>query len=399
MAFSQEETDTLPSVDTSLRIINLTPYVTQNIDSVFVYQFSINKDPNQYYFFLRNAPVGLSIGKNSGIVTFRAPKNYFQSGRLKYDFAYGVQIGVQSLSYPTDRIDTSFSIVFYNTEIIPSKIKPTVSGTVYIEEGQALSFTVQCEIGSFPFETVLFSSSVPIENYKPVSSCGDDFSWTPGFDFVKETDSAKVKVVILTFIGSTKFKTRDTAIVTIAVRNALNYPVAKQNYENVQLATRRYILQLKFSFLQLDRRLRKTKHIRLAFDLVSAGTALTGTILNTSSSTGDQKTGKILPSVGLALTPIKEAAAPNKPVEQNQAALIRSTIKRLEYILQDNLLVGEKDEEIVVKTTRLKDELRQAQMQMIDIPIAFSTDLSEEELNEYFNNPKVNRKYRLSRNR
>lgn len=394
---SQETIDSLPPRDTALRIINLNPYITQNIDSVFVYQFSINKDPEQYYWFLQNAPVGLSIGKNNGIVSFRAARNYFQSGKLKYDFPYPVHIGVQSLTNPADRADTSFSILFYNTEIIPSKIKPTVSGTAYINEGEMLSFSVQCEAGSFPIETILFSSSIPIQGYKPVVSCGEEFIWSPGFDFVKETDSAGMKIVSLTFIGSSKFKSRDTAVVRVAVRNALNYPVAVQSYEQVYNSIEMYILQLKYSFLQLDKKLRKIKNTRLAFDLTSAGAALTGTILNTSSSEKAQKTGKVLPSVGLALTPIKEAAAGNKPVEQNQAALIRSTIKRLEYMLHDNVLVGEKDDEIVKKTNRLKEELKQAQVQMIDIPIDISTDLSEEELNDYFNNPKVNKKYRLNR--
>src|SRR5690606_13748296 len=107
-----------------------------------------------------------------------------------------------------------------------------------------------------------------------------------------------------------------------------------------------------------------------------------------------QRTGKILPSVGVSLVPIKEAVAPQKVVDQNQATNIRAAIKRLEFMVQDNALVGEVDPEIVRKTNKLKDELKQIQVQLIDIPIDITNNMSEKELNDYFNNPKVNRKYR-----
>ena len=99
--------------------------------------------------------------------------------------------------------------------------------------------------------------------------------------------------------------------------------------------------------------------------------------------------------VGLALVPIKEASVPNKAVDQNQAAAIRTSIKRLEYMVQDNQLIGDKDLDIVKKNNKLKDELKQAQIQLIDVPIDITNNLSEEELNDYFNSPKVNKKYRL----
>jgi hypothetical protein len=380
-----------------LRIINFNAYFTQHIDSVNVYQFRINKDSSDYFWYLRNAPVGLSINKNTGVVTYKAAKNYFLTGRLKYDFPYKVGIGIQSLSDPADKLDTSFSISFYNTEIIPSQLKPSVSGLLTVQEGETLSFNIQCETGSLPFDAILFSSSIPLRNYSTPKECGDVFTWTPDFDFVKETDSARTKIVQLQFIGSTKSSMRDTVSVRIAVKDALNYPVANETYYLVQKNIKLYVLQLKYAFLQLDKKLRKVKTARTAFDLTAASTALTGTILNTSSSDKAQRTGKILPSVGLVLTPIKEAAAPNKTVEQNQAALIRTTIKRLEYMLQDNELIGEKDPDILTKTAKLKDELKQAQVQLIDIPVDISNQMSEEELNRYFNSPKVNKKYRLRR--
>lgn len=381
----------------ALRIINFNAYFTQHVDSVNVYQFRINRDSSNYYWYLQNAPVGLSINKSTGVVSYKAAKNYFLTGRLKYDFPYKVGIVVQSLLDPAEKLDTFFSISFYNTEIIPSRIKPSVSGLLTVQEGESLSFNIQCETGSLPIDAILFSSNIPLKNYSTPQQCGDAFTWTPDFDFVKETDSARTRIVMVQFIGSTKSTMRDTASVRIAVKDALNYPVANETYNMVQKNINLYVLQLKYAFLQLDKKLRKVKTARTVFDLTAASTALTGTILNTSSSEKAQKTGKILPSVGLVLTPIKEAAAPNKTVEQNQAALIRTTIKRLEYMLQDNELIGEKDPDILTKTAKLKDELKQAQVQLIDIPVDITNQMSEEELNRYFNSPKVNKKYRLRR--
>ena len=54
----------------------------------------------------------------------------FLSGKLKYDTQYKVKIGVQNLNDPKDKMDTTFSILFYNTDIIPSKIKPTVGNNL-----------------------------------------------------------------------------------------------------------------------------------------------------------------------------------------------------------------------------------------------------------------------------
>jgi hypothetical protein len=175
--------------------------------------------------------------------------------------------------------------------------------------------------------------------------------------------------------------------------------VAKEEYELVNKNARSYILQLKYVFLQLDKKLKKVKSFRTGFDLSSAGSATAGTILNTSSSQSAKNAGKVLPSIGVALVPIKEATVPNKTVEQNQASQIRTAIKRLEYMVNDNTLIGEKDDDIVKKTAKLKDELKQVQVQLIDIPVELTGNMTEEELNNYFNSPKVNKKYRLKRKR
>lgn len=387
--------DSLYARDSVLRITNLNPYFTLHVDSTLSYQLQVNKNPENYFWFLKNSPVGLRIDKDNGSLRFKAEKAYFLSGKLKYDVNYKVQVGVQNLYDPTERIDTGFTIVFYNTEIIPSKVKSNVSGTIYIDEGEKISIRILCEEGSFPFVNILTLTSRPIVGYKEVTNCNGEFNWTPAFDFVKENDSAKVRIVDLSFIGTTRFQVKDTANIKLVVRDALNYPLALEEYKQVVKNTERYVLQLKFTFLQLDKKLKRTKSVRTSFDLTSATTSLTGTILATSSGEDAQRTGKILPSIGLAMVPIKEASAPNRSVDQNQAASIRSSIKRLEYMLGENSLIGERDWEIAKKTNNLKNELKQTQIQLIDVPLEFTNNLSEEELNRYFNSPKVNKKYRL----
>jgi hypothetical protein len=387
--------DTVINTDTVLRIIDLNPYFTVHVDSSFTHQLHINKNPENYFWYLRNAPVGLRINRESGVINFKADKSYFLSGRLKYDVSYDVTIGVQNLKDPKEKIDTNFAIVFYNTEVIPSKLKPTVSSTITIEEGETVSFKVICENGNFPIENIITLTDAPISKFQLVQKCGDEFSWTPGFDFTKETDPGKQKTVTLSFIGSTKFQIKDTAIVKVIVKDALNYPLALEDYNQTVKNINRYVLQLKYTFLMLDKKLKKTKSVRTTFDITSASTSLTGTILSTSDDRNAQRNGKILPSVGLALVPIKEASVPNKAVDQNQAGAIRTSIKRLEYMVQDNQLIGDKDPDIVKKLNKLKDELKQAQIQLIDVPIDITNNLSEEELNNYFNSPKVNKKYRL----
>lgn len=392
-----QQTDTAVVIqpDSSLRIINLNPYFTLHVDSSLSYQLQINKPETAYFWYLRNAPVGLRINKDNGLLNFRAEKSFFLSGKLKYDVNYKVILGVQNLYNPTEKIDTSISIVFYNTEIIPSRVKPTVNSTIRMDEGETISFKVLCETGSFPIEDIITLTNVPIAGYSDVKACGESFSWTAPYDFVKESDSGRVKIMTLSFIGSTKFKVSDTAQVKVIVREALNYPMAVAEYKQTVHNVDRYVLQLKYTFLQLDKRLKKTKSARTTFDLTSATTSLTGTVMATASNENTKKYGQILPSVGLALVPIKEAAVPNKAVDQNQAALVRTSIKRLDYIVGDNMLVGERDADITKKTNKLRDELKQVQVQLIDVPIELTNNLTEEELNRYFNSPKVNKKYRL----
>jgi hypothetical protein len=385
------------SVDTVLRIKNLNPYFTLHVDSTLQYPLEINRDQSDYYWFLRNSPIGVRINKDNGMLSVKVEKSYFLSGKLKYDNEYKVTVGVQSLTNPKEKVDTSFTILFYNTDIIPSKVKPSVSGTLYIDEGETVSFKVQCENGSFPIDNITFFSNTPLINYSVIRECNQDFTWSPGFDFVKDSDSAKVKVVNLSFVGANRFMLKDTAVVRIVVRDALNYPLALDEYNKQVRAVSTYILQLKYTFLQLDKNVKKVKTTRTTFDITGSATALTGSILNSSTNESTAKTGRVLPSVGVSLVPVKEAVAPPKTFDQNQASLIRSSIKRLEYMLRDNSLIGDRDAQITTKANRLKEELKQIQIQLIDIPIEITNNMTEEELNQYFNSPKVNRKYRIKK--
>ena len=397
-SLAQPDTVTVPeSTDTILRIKNLNPFFTLHVDSTLQYNLEINKAESDYYWFLRNSPVGLRINKDNGLLTFRVEKSFFLSGKLKYDQEYPVQVGVQNLNNPGERIDTFFRILFYNTDIMPSRVKPSVNSTLVVEEGDTVSFKVQCENGSFPIEHITFFANTPLKNYSPITKCSDDFLWSPTFDFVKETDSGKVKILTLNFVGANRFMIRDTATVRIIVKDALNYPLAVQEYQLQVRNISTYVLQLKYNFLQLDKRVKNVKNTRTTFDITVSTTALTGSILASSAREATQKTGKILPSVGVSLVPIKEAVAPAKIFDQNQASLIRSSIKRLEYVVRDNSLVGERDSDLTRKTSKLKEELKQIQIQLIDIPIDVTSSMSEEELNQYFNSPRVNKKYRLKK--
>lgn len=399
-------TDTIPvdsihiAVDTPeipLRIKNLNPYFTLHVDSTLIYNLEINKDESNYYWYLRNSPVGLRINKDNGQLTFKADKSLFLSGKLKYDNEYRVNIGVQNLNDPSMRVDTFFSILFYNTDIIHSRVKPTVSSTLTVDEGDTVAFKVQCENGSFSIDNITFFANMPLKNFTLVKKCDDDFIWSPPFDFVKESDSGKVRILLLSFVGANKFNIRDTAIVRVVVRDALNYPLAKQEYELQRSIIENYMLRLKYTFLQLDKRVKKVKNTRTTFDITGSTTALTGSLLSTSNNEATKKAGQVMPSVGVSLVPIKEAVAPQKVFDQNQASAVRAAIKRLDYMLQDNALVGERDPDITKKTNKLKEEMKQIQVQLIDVPVEMTANMTEEELNQYFNSPKVNRKYRMKR--
>ncbi len=230
---AQADSLSIKKEDTALRIKNFSPYFTLHVDSTLDYHFQINKDTQQYYWFLRNSPVGLKINKDNGVLRFKADKSFFLSGKLKYDNEYKVKLGVQNLNDEADRVDTAFTLVFYNTEIIPSKVKPSVNGMLSIDEGDTLNFKLQCEGGSFPVETINYYSNFPIRSFTPVVKCGDEFTLSPSYDFIKEDDTEKQKLVTINFIGVDKFFNRDTAIVKIMVNQTINFPHRLMEYNKI----------------------------------------------------------------------------------------------------------------------------------------------------------------------
>lgn len=388
--------DTLtPHPDSVLRIRNLSPYFTLHVDSTMSYSLEVNKDPSHYFWYLKNSPLGLKINKDNGLLTFKADKSYFLSGRLKYDFPYKVTVGVQNLLNPAERVDTTFTMQFFTTEIIPSRLKSSVNNPLFVDEGDTINFRIECDAGSFPIESISFFSNLPIKNYQAVKKCDDEFIWSPPYDFIKGKDSLNQKLVLLYFIGMNKFFIRDTTLVRLYVKAALNYPELLQEYVRTAKEVHTYILQLKYSFVQLDKKVKSTKTTRTTFDMTSSSFALGGTVLSSLSTTSAQTVGKILPGAGVALVPVKEAVAPQKIAEQNAASLVHSSIKRLDYQMHENTLTGEKDPDIIKKINKLRDEMKQTQIQLIDVPVDENTEMTEQQLNDYFNSNKVNKKYKV----
>ncbi len=388
-------------IDTSLRILNLAPYFTLHVDSILTYDFIINRPGENYYWFLMNSPVGVKIDRKAGTLYVKGEKALFKTGRLKYDIPYKVQVGVQNLHNPTDRIDTSVTILFYSTEIIVSKLKPSTASTITLEEGDSVQFRIQCDEGSFPFEQINVNSSVPLSNYTPVKKCNDQFKWNVPFGLFKDNDTAKQRIVLLEFIGSDKFFNRDTSVVKIIIKPGINYPVRNQQHQKEYDALKTYVKRLKLTFRVVSEEVKKNKKTRTLFDISGSSTALAGTIVSTTAERGSQaeQIGKILPSVGLTLVPVKEGVAPNKVQQQNTASQVRAEVRRLEYVLEENALSSERDLDVLGKSKRLREELKKSMLQFADLPmIEFDENFTEEDANKYFNDPKVNKKYKFKVN-
>jgi len=386
--------------DTVLRVINLNPFFTIQVDSTLTYDFQINRPNANYFFYLKNAPIGVKLDKSTGVLYFKADKSYFKSGKLKYDIPYAVELGVQNLRNAEERFESSFTLLFYNTEVIVSKLKPTVGNLMYLEEGDSIRFRVQCEEGSFPVEQITIITNEPISNFKTVVRCNDEFAWMVPYDFIRDNDTTKQKTLALQFIGADKFRNRDTALVKLVIKPGINYIQKNLEHQQVAAEMKKYITNLKLTFYVISTNIKNNKSTRTGFDITGSSTAMLGTILSTAGeSVSAKNVGKVLPSVGLTLVPVKEAVAPNKVQEQNTASQVRATIKRLDYILTENMMIGDKDPDILAKTRKLRDELKQSQLQLVDLPmVEFDPRYSQEQAEKYFNNPKVNKKYRLKVN-
>ncbi len=382
--------------DTVLRIINLNPFFTIHVDSLLEYDLQLNKPEERYYFFMRNSPVGVKLERQTGRLNFKADKSFFKSGRLKYDLPYRVDIGVQNLYHAAERVDTSFTIVFYSTEIIASKLKPTVNSTQVYEEGDSVRFRIQCETGTFPIEQIVMNTNAPINNYRAVTKCNDEFLWMIPYDFIRDADTSKPRMLYLQFVGNDKFLNKDTALVSLLIRPGVNYPQRIQEHALLNKELTKYIQDLKLTFYVVSRNIKSNKKTRTGFDVTGSTMALAGTVINTTvTAPGGKDIGKILPSVGLTLVPVKEAVAPNKIQEQNTATQVRAAIKRMEYMQSENLLVGDRDPEILTKIKKIRDELKQTRLQLVDLPMVEFENVSQRDVDEYFNSPKVNKRYKL----
>ncbi|MBM3443249.1 MAG: hypothetical protein FJX89_11185 [Bacteroidetes bacterium] len=410
---AQQTSDSLPAVakdtlasnplvvnpeDTVLRIINLNPYFTIHVDSLFEYDMNINRPQERYYWYIRNSPVGVRIDRNSGRLSFRADKSFFRSGRLKYDLPYKIDIGVQNLFHAAEHTDTSFTILFYSTEVIVSRLKPTVNGLQVLEEGDSVRFRVQCESGTFPIEQIIMNASAPIHSFRAVTRCNEEFFWMIPFDFIRDSDTAKPRSLTLQFIGNDRFLNRDTAVVSLLIRPGINYPQRNEEHRVLSHELTKYIKDLKLTFYVVSRNIKSNKKTRTGFDVGASTLSLAGTVLSTATAQGAKDIGKVLPSIGLTMVPVKEAVAPNKVQEQNTASQVRAAIKRLEYMLSENPLVGERDPEVLAKMRRLRDEIKQTRVQLVDLPIVEFEQVSAADVEAYFNSPRVNRKYKLKVN-
>ncbi len=371
------------SEDSVLRIINLNPFFTLQVDSTLNYDLEINKPSSEYYWFVKNSPLGFKIEKNSGVCSFRADKSLFKSGKLKYDVPYKVEIGVQGLQNPKDRIDTSFTILIYSTEVVVSKLKPSIGGSMVLEEGDSIRFRVQCEDGTFPIEQITILTNEPINKFKTVNKCNDEFSWMIPFDFIKENDTTKLKTLLIRFIGVDKFQNKDTAAVALYIKPGINYPEKYIEHRGVADEMKKYITNLKLTFYVISKNIKNTKTTRTGFDISSSTTAMLGTILST---TGNSEGAK-------------NTVSPVRVQEQNTASQIRAAIKRLEYMYNESTLVGDRDAEILTKMKRMREELKQSQLQLVDLPLVeFDPRYTQDDADKYFNNPKVIKKYKLKVN-
>ena len=144
-----------------------------------------------------------------------------------------------------------------------------------MDEGDTVRFQIECEEGSFPVETISFFSNLPIKNYTAVKKCDDEFIWSPPYDFIKETAIRHQKLVLLYFVGTNKFFIRDTAVVRLICKGRAELSVSCcRNMHRTEKEVHTYIFSLKYSFVQLDKKVKSTKTTRTTFDMTTSGTTL-----------------------------------------------------------------------------------------------------------------------------
>jgi len=94
VSYAQVPADSIPTepvkLDTVLRITNLNPSFSLHVDSALAYNLELNKDEANYYWYMKNPLPGLRINKDNGVLSFKADKSFFISGKLKYDNEYKI---------------------------------------------------------------------------------------------------------------------------------------------------------------------------------------------------------------------------------------------------------------------------------------------------------------------
>jgi hypothetical protein len=74
---------------------------------------------------------------------------------------------------------------------------------------------------------------------------------------------------------------------------------------------------------------------------------------------------------------------------------VRSVAKRLEYLVSENALVGDRDPFVLAKTKKLQEEMKQARMQLVELPLVeFDENFTKEDADKFFKDPKVNKNYK-----
>jgi hypothetical protein len=62
-------------------------------------------------------------------------------------------------------------------------------------------------------------------------------------------------------------------------------------------------------------------------------------------------------------------------------------------------LIGDRDPEVFDQNKKMQDEMKQARLQLVDLPLVeFDQRFTEEDAEKYFMDPKVNKKYKLKVN-
>jgi len=398
--FFAEESLPVAIADTTLCIINVSPCFYLYPDSAIAYQLRLNRNPSGYTWYLKNNPPAVQLDSKTGMLYIKASATLFRQQKMFFGHRYVVSLGVQNNRDPTEWTDTSFAVIFQDPAIARGQIIPSVAGDIFAEEGDTIRFTLGCDNGNALVQSIKLSTSVAIGNYTSIQRCDDVFMWAIPFDFIRDRDSLDLRELRLTFVSIDDLQKKDTAEINIVIRQGINYVEKNQEYRKTAEEVKKYVQSLKLTFYVLNKSLRFNKFSRALFDVSAALTALAPAVIPEQQD--EAKTGsgwnvsKLLPGIGLTLIPIKESLVPVKVQERANANQVRAVAKKLEFALLQNNLIGHRDPAVLNMICNLHEELRQARMQLIEVPLMeFDEDLSIEDAESYFKNYRTHKRHRL----